>query len=119
MTLSSPSFLLFMLAAAVAYFTVPRRLQNPVLLLANLLFYLFAGAVYLPLLAVVTAGSFFLALAIHRRETGRGRLAGSGAALLVALLALFKYAAAPLGTLLARIPLLAPSRYRAPPGPPC
>ena len=47
MSFLSPAYLLFFPCAALVYFLLPRRAQNPWLLAASWFFYLCAGPVYL------------------------------------------------------------------------
>jgi len=92
MSLSSLKYLLFLAAAATAYFLLPKRLRAPFLLLASYVFYALWRPAFCLLLLAVTAASYGAALAFERRLLGRRRLwIALGALALFAALFLFKY----------------------------
>lgn len=92
MSLSSLKYLLFLAAAATAYFLLPKRLRAPFLLLASYAFYALWQPAFCLLLLAATAVSYGAALAFERRLLGRRRLwIALGAAYLFAALFLFKY----------------------------
>ncbi|MDH4142066.1 MAG: MBOAT family protein [Chloroflexota bacterium] len=95
MVFSSLEFLfLFLPAILLAYFAVPVRLRNPVLLAGSLFFYAWGEPVYIVLMLVSITVNYGLALAIDRfRGTPRSRAALIGAvAISLGLLGYFKYA---------------------------
>lgn len=61
MNYASFEFLLFSAAVILLYYIVGKKLQKYVLLLANLAFYLIAGAKYLPFIAISILATFFCA----------------------------------------------------------
>ncbi|MEQ2456380.1 MBOAT family O-acyltransferase [Flavonifractor hominis] len=69
MTFLSLSFFCFFPITAVVYFCLPRRMQNPWLLLASWFFYLCAKPVYLTLLLFVVVSSYLAGLALARRRS--------------------------------------------------
>ncbi|MBR2926233.1 MAG: MBOAT family protein [Clostridia bacterium] len=67
MTFTSASFLLFAALTVLLYFTVPRRGQWWVLLVASYVFYLFAGVEYLAFLLYATVVSYVVARLMQAR----------------------------------------------------
>ena len=104
MTFTSASFALFLPCAVLAYFLVPRRLQNFALLCASCVFYAFNLAGH-PLSGIVLAAhvlfTYGMARAIEQAEGARRRRLAAAAILsVIAVLAVFKYYNAALSTLL-------------------
>ena len=104
MTLSSAGYALFLPLAALAYYLVPKRLQNAVLLLASCLFYGFSLGGH-PLSAAVLAlhvvFTYFMARRIGAAPAARKkRLAALAVISVTAVLAVFKYYNALMPTLL-------------------
>jgi D-alanyl-lipoteichoic acid acyltransferase DltB (MBOAT superfamily) len=64
---TSVSFLLFAVMTLLVYFTVPKRVQWMVLLVASYVFYLFAGAQYLIFIVYTTLISYLTALWMQKR----------------------------------------------------
>ena len=98
MVFSSIVFLFFFLPLTLgAYFVVPQRARNPVLLAANLIFYTWGGGAFVLVLiasiAVNWANGCFLGRAVERGDTARQRM-GVVVAVAANLLTLsyFKYA---------------------------
>lgn len=91
MALSALSYLLFLPLAAAAYYLVPKRWQNGVLLAASLWFYWLASA-RLALVMLATAGFVYAAGRALGKNGGKKQLAGWAIGLLCAVLAAFKYA---------------------------
>ncbi len=108
MTLSSVPFLMFLAVSAVLYYVLPWKMRNVFLLLASFAFYAFSAPQYLPLIILTAAGSYLLARVVDGQENRKARKALTvvGIVALVAVLCLFKYAAAPLGALVKDIPVL-------------
>src|SRR5690348_11971493 len=94
MVFASPLFLfLFLPATIAAYFTLPRRFRNAVLLVASLVFYAWGEARYVPLVLGCVAFNAWMGMRIAAAEARRRRqwLAAAVAGNL-ATLAVFKYA---------------------------
>ena len=95
MVFASPLFLfLFLPATIVAYFALPRRLRNAVLLVASVAFYTWGEARYVPLVLGSVAFNWWIGLRIaaaSEPSARKRRLAAAVAANLAAL-AVFKYA---------------------------
>jgi alginate O-acetyltransferase complex protein AlgI len=95
MVFSSLEFLLrFLPLVLLLYFAVPRRLKNPVLLIASLFFYAWGEPVYVVLMMVSCLVNYALGLLIDRnrgRTTAKTALAVAVVANLLAL-GFFKYA---------------------------
>jgi alginate O-acetyltransferase complex protein AlgI len=95
MVFASPLFLfLFLPATIVAYFVLPQRLRNGVLLVASLAFYAWGEARYVPLIVSSVAFNWWMGLSIARAGGGAARkrrliVAVTGN---LATLAVFKYA---------------------------
>jgi len=92
---SSSEFLfLFLPALLVAYFVLPGRFRNVVLLLGSLFFYAWGEPVYIVLMLVSITINYFLALAIDRAQSRRRARLILAAAIGVslAILGYFKYA---------------------------
>lgn len=98
MVFSSPEFIFFFLPAVLAaYFVVPRRWRNFVLLIASLGFYTAGGGVLVVLLLISTVTDYFAGRLVRRGlQSGRDHLAKGGVVISVlvnlALLGYFKYA---------------------------
>lgn len=95
MLFSSATFLYYFLPAVIALYTaLPRAWKNLFLLFASLCFYAWGEPVYIALLAASTLACWGMGFPIERhRGTRKGKaFAALAAALLVAPLALFKYA---------------------------
>ncbi len=104
MVFSSLLFLFrFLPAVLVAYYLVPRRLRNLVLLLFSLVFYAWGEPVYIVLMLVSILVSYTGGIAVDWMKQ-RGSRAGARAALIVSsavslsLLGFFKYADFAIGT---------------------
>lgn len=96
MTFQSLKFILFFLCAVLAVFLVPRKIQNIVLLLCNLIFVFFAGGLRtLCFILIATLSTFFAACAIGKAESQRMRKVWLLLVLLlnVAFLFVLKYSA--------------------------
>lgn len=94
MVFSSPEFLfLFLPAMLLAYFVVPVRFRNPILLIGSLFFYAWGEPVYIILMLVSITVNFFLAIAIDRYRGTRWSLVALIAAMVISLglLGFFKY----------------------------
>lgn len=78
MVFSSISFLYYFLPIAViAYYAVPKKFRNPVLLLASLVFYTWGGGAFVFLLGVSTVADFFCGkLAKAGMENGNRAMTG-------------------------------------------
>jgi alginate O-acetyltransferase complex protein AlgI len=95
MVFASPLFLfLFLPATIVAYFALPRRFRNAVLLVASLAFYAWGEARYVPLILASVAFNWSMGLAIARASDAGARKRRLVAAVSgnLATLAVFKYA---------------------------
>lgn len=66
MSYQSPKFLIFSAAVLLLYYTVGRRRQKWVLMLANLAFFAIAGLKYIPFISVTVLASFFAGSRISR-----------------------------------------------------
>jgi alginate O-acetyltransferase complex protein AlgI len=95
MVFASPLFLfLFLPATIAAYFALPLRFRNAVLLVASLAFYTFGEARYVPLVLCSVAFNWWMGMRIAdatHPSRRRRRLAAAVAGNLAAL-AVFKYA---------------------------
>ena len=94
MVFASPLFLfLFLPATIVAYFGLPSRWRNGVLLVASLVFYAFGEARYVPLILGSIAFNWAMGLAIAAAATpaSRKRRLAVAVAGNLAVLAVFKY----------------------------
>jgi alginate O-acetyltransferase complex protein AlgI len=94
MVFASPLFLfLFLPATIVAYFLLPRRFRNGVLLVASLAFYAWGEARYVPLILASVAFNWWMCLAIARSDdaTKRKRRLIVAVTGNLATLAVFKY----------------------------
>lgn len=95
MVFASPLFLFaFLPATLAAYFALPRRFRNGVLLIASLAFYAWGEARYVPLILASVAFNWWMGLRIAEASASDARkrwlaLAVTGN---IATLALFKYA---------------------------
>ena len=97
MVFSSPLFLfVFLPVVLLAYYTLPRALRNPFLLIANLVFYGWGEPVYVLLMVFATVSNYIFGYFIGRTRTTHPRAARGWllAAVLVSLgtLGFFKYA---------------------------
>ena len=95
MVFASPLFLfLFLPATIVAYFALPARWRNVVLLVASLAFYTWGEARYVPLILGSVAFNWAMGMAIAASATPASRARRLAAAVTgnLALLAVFKYA---------------------------
>jgi len=95
MVFASPLFLfLFLPATIVAYFALPRRWRNGVLLVASIVFYAWGEARYVPLILASVAFNGSMGLAIARATDRGARTRRLVAAVTgnLATLAVFKYA---------------------------
>jgi alginate O-acetyltransferase complex protein AlgI len=94
MVFASPLFLfLFLPATIVAYFLLPRRFRNGVLLVASLAFYAWGEARYVPLILASVAFNWWMGLAIAQSDdaTKRKRRLIVAVTGNLATLAAFKY----------------------------
>lgn len=92
MSLSSASYILFLAAVAVVYFSLPKKGRAPFLLAASYLFYGLWRPAFALLLASATLVSWLCALGCSRRAPGRRELwIWLGALYLFGLLFLYKY----------------------------
>lgn len=66
MNIVSWEFLLFSCAVVILYFIVPKKFQGVVLLLSNILFYSFAGILYLGYMLVISLATFLGALFLEK-----------------------------------------------------
>ena len=66
MNIVSWEFLLFSCAVVILYFIVPKKFQGIVLLLSNILFYSFAGILYLGYMLVISLATFLGALFLEK-----------------------------------------------------
>jgi alginate O-acetyltransferase complex protein AlgI len=111
MVFASPLFFfLFLPLTLAAYFGLPRRFRNGVLLVASLVFYAWGEARYVPLILGSVAFNWLLGRTIGRTEDPRRRrrwLAVAIAGNLVTL-AVFKYANFAVANVNALAPVLAP-----------
>jgi alginate O-acetyltransferase complex protein AlgI len=111
MVFASPIFLfLFLPLTLAAYFGLPRRCRNGVLLAASLAFYAWGEARYLPLILSSVAFNWFFGRAIGRTEDPRIRRRWLAVAIAANLLTLglFKYANFAVANVNALAPVLAP-----------
>ena len=95
MVFSSSLFLfLFLPAVLAAYFAMPRRMHNAVLLLASLLFYAWGEKALVTILVLSIVANWGFGLWVDRaRSEGRGRgVVALAVAFNVGMLVLFKYA---------------------------
>ncbi len=95
MVFASPLFLfLFLPATLVAYFALPRRFRNAVLLIASLVFYAWGEARYVPLLLGSVAFNWWMGMRIADANDGTARKRWLAAAVAgnLGALAVFKYA---------------------------
>jgi alginate O-acetyltransferase complex protein AlgI len=95
MVFASPLFLfLFLPATIAAYFALPRRFRNAVLLTASLVFYAWGEARYLPLVLGSVAFNWWMGIRIADATAGASRRLRLAAAVggNLAALAVFKYA---------------------------
>jgi D-alanyl-lipoteichoic acid acyltransferase DltB (MBOAT superfamily) len=89
MAIHSIGFLFFTAAVCAAYYAVPRRHQNTVLLVASYGFYAAISVSFAAVLAVVTAVNYALGIAVEG-ERPRRRLLAAGLAVNVGVFLLFK-----------------------------
>ena len=91
MTFTSIKYLLF-LAAAILYYVVPKKLQNGFLLLASLVFYMWAVPQY-GILVLFTVGLCYLAGLLMEKHEGKKNTAifVSAIAIVLGILFVFKY----------------------------
>jgi len=75
LTLSSVRFVIFFIIVLIAYYAIPKKLQNPLLLIASFVFYLFGTPVYAILLAVTIAANYFAGKAIYIARDGKRKKA--------------------------------------------
>ena len=68
MSFTSAAFILFAALTLLVYYTVPKRGQWIVLLVASFLFYFSAGGWYLPFILVTILSTWLCALGIRRRD---------------------------------------------------
>jgi D-alanyl-lipoteichoic acid acyltransferase DltB (MBOAT superfamily) len=87
----SLEFVAFFAATAAAYWALPRRWQNLLLLAASYAFYGWVHPWFLLLVAAVTAADYGAALAIERHRPWRRWSLWSAVAVNLGLLAFFKY----------------------------
>jgi len=102
MVFSSPEFLfLFLPPLLAAYFVVPERFRNAVLLVASLIFYAWGEPVYIVLMLVSITVNYVLALVIARTDDPARARAALITAIVVSLglLGFFKYADLVVGTI--------------------
>ncbi|MCI6719591.1 MAG: MBOAT family protein [Clostridiales bacterium] len=100
MSFASLVFLYFFLPAVLlGYYLLPRRLRNPFLLAANLVFYGWGEPSFLPVIVLTALLNWAAAREMIRRPQRKKLLAAGALALDFGLLALFKYADFALGSL--------------------
>ena len=98
MVFSSTTFLFYFLPIVlIAYFLVPRKVKNPVLLIASLFFYSWGEPVYILLMIFSIVLDYLLGLwlesyRVKKDMRGAKRVLILAVALNLALLAVFKYA---------------------------
>ena len=93
MSFASLVFLYFFLPAVLlGYYLLPRRLRNPFLLAANLVFYGWGEPSFLPVIVLTALLNWAAAREMIRRPQRKKLLAAGALALDFGLLALFKYA---------------------------
>lgn len=93
MAFTTPAFLIFFALAACGYFALPKKLQNPFLLLCSLVFYAWALPAYLAVVLGTAGIGYFAAFFIKSapsQKSAKARLALSISAL-AAILFVFKY----------------------------
>ncbi len=105
MLFTSITFAFFLPMIFVAYWAFPKKYRYIVILIADIIFYMYGGPVYIFLLAVISLATYLAGLKIDggERETGankygRGYLIVS-VVIVIGLLAFFKYANFALDTL--------------------
>jgi Predicted membrane protein involved in D-alanine export len=93
MDLNSITFIIFLTVTTGIYYLLPHRCQNPFLLLASYVFYIWAAPLYSLLLLFSTTLSYFAARAISLGKTQKLRRAFmiSGIVFHLLVLCLFKY----------------------------
>ena len=93
MSFLSADFILFLPAAVLLYYLVPRRMKNVCLLAASYLFYACVSVRFVPWLLAYTVLTFFAGrlIAGKRDEKGADLLLGICLALLFTILLSFKY----------------------------
>ena len=99
MSLQSFGYFLFLPVAAACYLHLPRRMQSPFLLAASIFFYLLnrptaAGPIlqWLPLAVLGLESIFLWRMGLRlQRSARKGRVLGAAVAVILAVLALFKY----------------------------
>ncbi|MBR6704069.1 MAG: MBOAT family protein [Lachnospiraceae bacterium] len=91
MLFNTPAFLIFFPLTVLAAFLLPKKLQNPLLLAASLVFYGFADARLVLLLLFVSLSSWLCACGMERFPARKKLLAGLGVSCPLLLLFFFKY----------------------------
>lgn len=94
MVFSSLIFIfLFLPVQLLAYYIVPKKWKNAILLIFSLLFYAWAGPVYLLILTGEAAISWYFALRIEKSDGSQKKWLVAAVTILIAVLIVFKYLA--------------------------
>lgn len=92
MNFNSLQYILFLPIVLLLYFTLPKKLKNPVLLLASYFFYMCWNPAYALLMLFSTAATYICGLLIQRKAAGRKKLwLVSGLVINLLILFFFKY----------------------------
>lgn len=77
MLFTSINFLLLVSVTFALYYTLPKKFQWKILLIASYVFYFFAGAKYLPYIIVTTISAYFLTLKLYNVEQSQNEYISS------------------------------------------
>ena len=102
MVFTSITFAFFLPVIFILYWAVPKRYRYIALLIADIVFYMYGGPVYIILLAAIALATYLAGIRIERgkdgNKHGKGYLIAS-VVIVISLLAFFKYANFALDTL--------------------
>ncbi|MBX9688119.1 MAG: hypothetical protein K2X27_15535 [Candidatus Obscuribacterales bacterium] len=92
MLFNSFAYMVFLPLVVILYWSCPKKLRTPLLLLASYVFYMFWKPVYGLLILALTVGNYFLGLSLEKSKERRKLILFCGIAFNLLVLGFFKYA---------------------------
>ena len=68
MVFNSIEFIIFFLVVGIFYYALPKKYQNPVLIVANYMFYAFFAIKLIPYLVLTTVFTYFIGMKIGKAK---------------------------------------------------